>query len=233
MAICGESHPDVPSGDGKTIRYLIYFQVVHSSVDLGALATRVQTATSTTFGADAWRRHVQALDRFWNEVEGLLDGLYLDPKRTRLYQDGLPVCGHELEIVEEMTRKGSHNHRILLRLHSMGATLMGTESGPLLLQEYNLDKQLLTLDQDNPDSKGLDALQMHAREVLIARDCFIAERINTTLEQGETGILFLGILHDVSPWLNPDIQVLYPLGTPVGANAIGDPSGSRRSVEDH
>lgn len=201
-------------------RTLIYCPVIHSVVDLGALGKPVQTATRTALGAEAWRRRVHTVEQMWNEIERLIDAMELDPARTRLYQDGLPICDHELEIVKEMTYKGSRNHRILLRLIGRGATLMGTESAPLLLQEYNLAKRLLDPSQANMDPDARDALQMHARELLKARDRFIAERINSTLGTGDTGLLFLGMLHDITPWLEPDIQVAYPLGTPLGSDAV-------------
>jgi len=187
---------------------------------LGALGNPVQTATRTAYGADAWRRRVHTVDQMWNEIERLIEAMDLDLKRTRLYQDGLPVCDHEYEIVKEMTYKGSRNHLILMRLHNKGTALMGTESAPLLLQEYNLAKRLLAPDLGGLDGDGRDALQIHARELLKARDKFIALRINDTLAPGEIGILFLGMLHDVAPWLDPDIQVAYPLGTPIGADAV-------------
>lgn len=221
MTMSGESRPGPRPGGETAPRTLIYCPVIHSVVDLGALGTPVQTATRTAFGADAWRRRVHTVDHMWNEIERLIDGMHLDFKRTRLYQDGLPVCEHELDIVKEMTYKGSRNHRILLRLHARGAALMGTESAPLLLQEYNLAKRLLDPEQGDLDHEGRDALQIQARDLLKARDRFIAERINATLGPGEVGILFLGMLHDVTPWLDSDIQVAYPLGTPVGSDAVG------------
>lgn len=204
-------------------RTLIYCPVIHSVVDLGALGKPVHSAIHTALGAEAWRRRVHTVDQMWNEIERLIEGMALDPARTRVYQDGLPICAHELDIVKEMTYKGSRNHRILMRLHTRGATLMGTESAPLLLQEYGLAKRILAPDQGGFDSDGRDAIQMHSRMLLKARDRFIAERINATLVPGEVGILFLGMLHDITPWLDPDIQVAYPLGTPVGADAVGLP----------
>jgi hypothetical protein len=213
-----------PSGqvDREVTRTLIYCPVIHSVVDLGALGKPVQSATNTAFGAEAWRRRVHTVDQMWTEIERLIEAMDLEPARTWVYQDGLPICEHELEIVKEMTYKGSRNHRILLRLHSLGATLMGTESAPLLLQEYNLAKRLLDPDLRDLDGDGRDALQLQARTLLRARDRFIAERINSTLGAGEVGILFLGMLHDVTPWLASDIRVAYPLGTPLGSDGVAE-----------
>lgn len=203
-------------------RTLIYCPVIHSVVDLGALGKPVQSATRTALGAEAWRHRVHTVEQMWTEIERTIEAMELEPARTRVYQDGLPICPHELDIVKEMTYKGSRNHRILLRLHTKGVTLMGTESAPLLLQEYNLAKRLLSPEIEELDGDGRDAMQMHARMLLKARDRFIADRINATLAPGEVGILFLGMLHDITPWLDPDIQVAYPLGTPVGADGVGE-----------
>ena len=44
-------------------------------------------------------------------------------------------------------------------------------------------------------------------KLLKQRDEFIAGRINETLAEGETGILFIGAYHDVVHRLAPDIRV--------------------------
>jgi signal transduction histidine kinase len=62
---------------------------------------------------------------------------------VRLYQDGLPVCGREEEIVRDLAGSGSQNHQILLELIARGARLTGSESPSLLLEEYELARQLL------------------------------------------------------------------------------------------
>ena len=66
------------------------------------------------------------------------------------YQDGLPVSGHELRIVNELARAGSSNHQLLLRMRLRGATIMGTEAGELLVQEYQLARQLITAPRASP-----------------------------------------------------------------------------------
>jgi hypothetical protein len=50
--------------------------------------------------------------------------------------------------------------------------------------------------------------------LLQRRDQFIAQRINDTLKDGETGILFLGMLHSLERDLQPDVKVIYPLQRP-------------------
>ena len=44
-------------------------------------------------------------------------------------------------------------------------------------------------------------------ELLRKRDEFIANRINGTLNQGETGIIFIGAYHNIKKRLPEDIQI--------------------------
>ena len=45
------------------------------------------------------------------------------------------------------------------------------------------------------------------KNYIAERDAFIARRIDETLKEGETGILFLGMLHKVTEILPSDITV--------------------------
>jgi hypothetical protein len=192
---------------------LIYLPIVHTQADMGALKESVARATLEKVGRTGLSRKTAAIDRIWTEIEGVIDALALSFDRVRLYQDGLPVCGREAEIVTELARAGSRNHQLLLRLMVRGAVLMGTESGDLLVQEYQLAKQSLTARP--PRAAGVAAQRWALSEALLKRrDQFMAQRINDTLKDGETGILFLGMLHAVERYLQPDVKVIYPLHRP-------------------
>jgi hypothetical protein len=87
---------------------------------------------------------------------------------------------------------------------------MGTESSDLLVQEYRLASQSFIGRQ--PRAAGIQAQRRALSQTLLAqRDQFIARRINETLKPGETGILFVGMLHSLERYLDRDIKVLYPL----------------------
>jgi hypothetical protein len=127
----------------------------------------------------------------------------------RVYQDGLPVCRHEREIVSELAGAGNRNHRLLLELQARGATLMGTESPELLVEEYQLAAAALA--PGATVRTRMRQKQLHDT-LLDKRDRYIAARINGTLGAGETGILFMGMLHEVARYLDSDIDVICPLG---------------------
>ena len=202
-------------GRAMTSRTLLYFPIVHSQTDMGGLSDSVRKVTLQKLGERVWRQKVKLIGRFWCEIENIIDTLSLSYVQTRVYQDGLPVCGKEIDIVTEIAKKGSPNHLLLARLMRKGAMVMGTESAELLIEEYNLIKR--TLEAGNvQEALDIEAMQKAASALLLAkRDTFIAERIAQTLQSGETGILFLGILHNLAGLLPEDINVCYPINRPL------------------
>lgn len=200
----------MPGGES---RRLIYLPIAHTQADMGALQDSVVQATLKQVGRVGFSRKEAAIDRLWDEIEGALEALALSFDRVRLYQDGLAVCGRELEIVTQLAAQGSRNHQILLRLLGRGTALMGTEAGELLREEYRLAR--LGLASRQPRAAGVQARRRAQGQALLRRrDQFIARRINETLKPGETGILFMGMLHDVESYLDKDIKVIYPLLRP-------------------
>lgn len=156
-------------------------------------------------------RNAAVVEKMWEEIERVVGNLRVSLGSVRVYQDGLPVCGHEQEIVSELAEAGSRNHRLLLSLQSRGAVLMGTESPELLVEEYQLASAALAAGRVSHAKMRRDRL----RDTLLERrDRYVAARINRTLGAGETGILFMGMLHAVARYLDPDIKVVYPLGPP-------------------
>ena len=202
--------PVSPPTVAHASRVLYSIPIVHSQADMGELNESIQRLKVSKLGKRSWEQGIELVKRFWTEIEQATESLSLPYERVRLYQDGLPVCGHESEIVTDLAGAGSRNYQLLLKLQEKGATLMGTESPELLLEEYQLAKQILAgeMPQVSPRQAAQWAKLQHS--LLRQRDQFIARRISQTLLGGETGLLFVGALHDVEAWLDPDIQVIRP-----------------------
>ncbi len=196
-----------------TTRTLFYFPVMHSQSEMGALGQSIMRVTQQQLGHEVWQRKVDLVARFWSSVaEIVFNDLALPYEHTRVYQDGLPICNKEAEIVADLASMGSPNHRLLLRLREKGATVMGTESAELLIEEYHLAKKTLEA-RDAREALQIEAAQKATSSLLLERrDAFIAARIAETLQAGETGLLFLGMLHRPLARLPADIHVLCPLG---------------------
>ncbi|MGB6064520.1 MAG: hypothetical protein WBG50_06905 [Desulfomonilaceae bacterium] len=199
----------------SSTRTLIYIPIIHTQADMGALKDQVRKESLRKLGRFRWNRKITLIDEFWTEIEKVIDELSLPLNRVRIYQDGLPVCGRESEIVAELAKSGSRNHALLLRLIKGGATLTGTESLELLLEEYDHVKKML--GAESAGTRG--PKKSPGAAILRKRDNFIAERINSTLLPEEVGIVFLGMLHSLAPRLDKDIQLVYPIHTPVRRNS--------------
>lgn len=175
------------------MRRVLLVPVIHTSTDLGSLAEAIRARYLRRSGPASWDERQRAVETLWTVIRGKLDALRLDFHKVRVYQDGLPVCGHEVEIVRELAGAGSVNHQLILELVDRGAVLMGTEDPQLLIREYQMQRrQILPRD---PGGVAEPSPTEDADELLTARDAFIAQRIADTLRDGETALLFAGAAH--------------------------------------
>lgn len=190
-------------------RQLIHVPILHCPADMGTLREGLEDAYVKQFGRRRWEEHVVLIEKFWESVRTELKTLNLDYHRVDLYQDGLPVCGKELEIVRETATKGSENYGLLMDLVAKGATLMGTEDPKLLLEEYRSLKEGLAAKLcDDRFAKNVND-RARSTELLTKRDAYIGQQIGKTLMPGRTGILFLGMMHKVDSHLPGDILIMH------------------------
>ena len=190
-----------PISSPDLMRRLILFPIVHTSVDLGSLSESVRDHYLKRFGPSAWNQREEIVGRIWNDIQEKIDVLDIDYRKARVYQDGLPECGFEQQIVRELAEAGSRNHQLVLSLIQKGATLMGTEDPQLLIQEYQLQQR--SKDAIHSDRGKTE----EAARLLAARDRFLVKRIDETLQAGEIGLLFLGAAHRLDTLSSIDIRV--------------------------
>ena len=198
-------------GLAASARRLIHIPVIHTQADMGSLSPAIQSISIQRLGQQGWEQNVSSINKIWTQIEQAIGHWALPYSKVRLYQDGLPVCGRELEIVTDLAKAGSRNHQLLLRLSKQGATIMGTESAELLVREYNLIKEILDARKTAKATHREDRRKTLGKNLLWQRDQAIAERINRTLRPGEIGLLFLGMLHSVDRWVAKDIQITHPI----------------------
>jgi hypothetical protein len=185
----------------------MYIPIIHTQADMGGLGASLQRIKTNNFGRRRFVQSAELVDRMWQEIEQTVERLPIETGNIRVYQDGLPVCAHEARIISELAEAGSRNYRLLLRMERRGAMLMGTESPELLVEEY----QLALTGLNSGGAGGARQRELRGKALLEKRDRYIADRINNTLQPGETGILFLGMLHSVQPYLDRDMNIVYPV----------------------
>jgi hypothetical protein len=211
--MCGQSRKGTAGARDPEFgeRTLIYIPTIHTQADMGALSEPIQYLKVKRLGRKGWERNVNLVDKLWSNIEQAIESWVLPYERVRIYQDGLPVCGREVEIVADLAKADSRNHRLLLRLKEKGATIMGTESAELLVEEYQLAKETFASGMPRVATRGEAHRKALKDSLLKRRDQYIACRVNETLRTGETGLIFLGMLHSLGPWLDKGIRVIYPI----------------------
>lgn len=203
-------------------RRLIYIPVLHSPEivrwsQLGIAEDMAMKVEQLGFGS------------IWKDIQYHLGKL--NAEKIRVYQDSWT---RGTLLLNEEVREGLEN--VALEISREEGTGVPSEISVLfdlsaknsVILERTEDEQLI---QDTSDAfreidkiasePGLEEMSEEqfgqlvrrvsgAREEILRlrepRDIFIARRIDETLQAGEVGILFMGVLHDVASKLPPDIQ---------------------------
>ena len=191
------------SGAIWVMRTLIVISIVHTEQDMGSLLEQTRLAYVSKYGQEKWAEHLKSISDFWLGIRQIIKSLDPHYASVRLYQDGLPICGKEEQIVQDVAAQGSKNYQLLVELMALGSRLMGTEDPQLLLREYRFHQDALGDGASELEAQRLE----QSRQLLLERDRFIADRINATLLADEVGLLFLGLAHSVEKLLDADILV--------------------------
>ncbi len=189
------------------MRKLYLVPILHMSADMGSLASALDETAKAEFGQEVWQKHKGTVSSFWDSIGQFFDAL--DVKGFNIYQDGMVADGADgLRIIREGISQGSKNHEIIGKLLQRGAVLVKTEDLVLVKQEYTYIAKIA--HSKSPKEKEVWALRYKVAQdrLLRQRDDFIAKRIEVTLGEGDTGILFIGAYHDILSRLPEDIQVV-------------------------
>jgi hypothetical protein len=191
------------------LRKLIYVPIIHTEDDMGSMAEFVKKEYKRKYSSQQWDQHKKTVENVWDMIRINVLHLDLDWPKVRIYQDGLPVCGKELNIVKTLADNGSLNHKLIMELQEKGAKIEGTENPELLLAEYNAI--MMIVQAKNREEKDIltKKYSKDSNNLLSKRDHYIADRIDKTLKEGETGILFLGLMHQANKLIEKSFDVKY------------------------
>jgi hypothetical protein len=192
------------------MKKLIYIPIVHNKADLGSLGSQLSQEGERKYGVSEWQNHIGQVEKSWDNIETELFKRLRKSSfgKIKIYQDGLPVTGDiGLKIVKDAALAGSKNYSIIEKLIARGASLEIAENKELLLKEYYLLSDINKAETPEKQMTAYLAYQNSSGELIISRDNFVANQINTTLKEGETGIAFFGATHRILDKLNTDIKV--------------------------
>lgn len=188
------------------MRALIYVPIIHTTADLGSLAKDVEKISIARLGEKVWERHVETVRGFWDSIDRYFEKL--EVSNLKIYQDAMVADGEiGQKIVEDGLKKGSKNYEIISKLIQRGTILVKTEDFALVKRERDWFLKITNAKHLTEKLSSYLGYRLTKNKLLRKRDKFIANRINETLNQGETGILFIGAYHNIIPKLAKDIQV--------------------------
>jgi len=193
------------------MKKLLYIPIVHNKADLGSLSSHLSLEGERKYGVSLWQNHLEQVDKSWDEIEIEISERLTKKsfKKVKIYQDGLPVVDEiGIKIVKDAAKNGSKNYLIIDSLLSRGAKLEIAENKELLIKEYHLLSDISKAETPEKQLEAYLTYQKMSLELLNNRDNYIANQINVTLKDGETGIAFFGAAHEITDKLNKDLKVV-------------------------
>jgi len=189
------------------MKALIYVPIIHMSADLGSLAKDLNRRGIADLGEELWKEHIKTVEGFWDELSHYFDSIHVSG--MKIYQDGMIAEGEVgQKIVQEGAKSGSKNYELVSELLKRGAILVKTEDFKLVKKERD---RLIAITQAKSLPEKLIAFMKYKvikNRLLNKRDEFIARRIEETLNQDGTGIIFIGAYHNIKERLPKDVRIM-------------------------
>lgn len=178
---------------------LISISIIHTRADYGSLGSKVPVD----------QEYETVATQYWQAVSEHVQKLPVDFSELRVYQDGLLDTSTEIaaKIVEETQ---TLNYNLLRWLRDKGAQIIGTESPSLLLQEYRALQAIFNAEDEEQKYTARLGYMKKSAYLLEERDIYITQRIKDTLPEGGTGILFIGLAHEVKRLLEQEMEFSEP-----------------------
>lgn len=181
-------------------RCLIIMPIIHTADDMMSLRSSIPRDEKDEKFALAQ----------WEKVSGYLH--HLSPRfleGLKVYQDGLPDTSAD-GINKILNFASTINHEILRWLRANGAIIMGTEDLKLLTEEYNHRRAVYKAPDVESWAEATLGYLNRRDQLLADRDAYIAQRVDSTLEPHEVGLLFIGLGHKVKPLLADKMRLGEP-----------------------
>lgn len=200
--------------------------MVHSGKALSFQSEEIGEFGSETL--QDFSRHIEPETKaLWNLINAKLGAL--TPAKARFYLEGFTQDSQNVQegtgrLPMETDNASPEGIVIAKFIKRVGGTIEKTEDKELLDEEFMHARRVseafsalfnsFNATEDvhgkkqlpTPDTTTLDESFDHLDRLQTERDEFIAKRIQETLQEGETGFLFIGASHDVQKYLPQDIQ---------------------------
>jgi len=186
---------------------LLYVPVLHTHRESEDIVFSLKATGGDTHADIPGDEYDKSVKDMWEGIYSKLQETGINFSSVRIYQDSLPVCGMEKDVVSKLAEKGSRNHQLILDLLNKGARVEGTEDQQLLIKEYDCLTRFITSVHDH--AAALEQYRAESADLMKQRDEFIAGRIKSTLQDGEAPLVFMGVRHGLEEMLKDDFTITY------------------------
>lgn len=213
--------------------YDIHLNADLESKALNIHSDDIESIRKKTYGGEGVKKLEKAINDFYDSLEKRFEKETID----KIYQDGgaidwatiaktKPNINNQfLQDLEEKAAKGSRSFKLIWSLAKQGSEIKQTEDPKLLLKEVDFFQNHIKLikvkEELNSGKKYSPEEQREIRELAARvskqqseqaelgrkRDKSIADNINKSLKEGETGLLIIGAMHNIKPYLADDIKL--------------------------
>ena len=191
------------------MRTLIYVPIIHTVADMGSMGEELKHKSISGLGEENWQNHTNTVNGYWEAIESYFDNIKIYIPGIKIYQDGMFVDGEmAMKFLSDGVKAGSKNSEVVSKLIEKGAILIKTEDFKMVKDEYDGLQSIIKSKTNMRKIFLLLKYKMSKPVFLWRRDKFIAATINETLGQDETGILFIGVYHNILKRLPIDITVI-------------------------
>lgn len=151
---------------------------------------------------DAPKEYQEKIAGYWKQVGEQLESLERKMgKINKVYHESIWLEGEQgLDVVKKINEKG---YSLVKNKCGQGAELQQTEDMDLFTQSMDWGNCLRVVQ----NADVIEKVSGFFREVTQKRYDYIAKRIDETLKEGESGVLFVGENHGIQ--FPGDIQVFY------------------------
>lgn len=192
---------------------LVYIPIIHQCFEKRNMLENI-------LGKKKVEQFFSETNEFWKRVDIYIKESKL--KIDKIFLEGWRGTKDELNELEEDIEKKANGlttgkkdklSNMILSLISKGAVLIKTESEELVDKELKFNAKLNIINKNYNETKviALNEAINNTEEIHVLRnkrDMFIAKQINENLLPNETGILFIGSLHNVISYISGEIEII-------------------------
>jgi len=191
------------------MRTLIYVPIVPSLEEMGSLENESKCKSRASDGDNYWQMYTNTVNGYWNAIGSYFENISCYIPGAKIYLDALFFGGNtSFKFLDQGIKSGNKKSEIVSKLIDQGAILVKTEEFKMSKDE-DIEFQNTLISKSIIQRLILRLRRRFSKSIYLKkRDLYVAKTIDETLNQKDTGILFIGVYNKVMNRLAKDITII-------------------------